>query len=232
MTVDNITCKVLIWDTAGQEKFQKLTVTYYQNAAAAIICFDVSNPSGLVRLKKNLEELAKYQQTKPMVLVVAACKSDLLPVPRMEEEAQKLAKSYDALYMETSAKANRGVSELFLRTAAKVLETHEAAVQGQARPLPVTVGSALSSQTAARLSPTSRRFQAEPSAVSTTPVKAATDQDSACTENESDEVMEEQQQFDTTDNTSSRTNKTGRVTCEGAYLVCGVDEPGRGCVIL
>ena len=237
VTVNNITCKVLIWDTAGQEKFQKLTVTYYQNAAAAIICYDVSNPNGLVRLRKNLEELAKYQQTKPMILVVAACKSDLLPVPRMEEEAQKLAAAYDALYMETSAKANRGVSELFMRTAAKVLETHEAAVQGQARPLPVTVGSALSSSSS-RLSPTmkvrSTGFQksetngATTSSATTTPVKE--DQDSTCTENESDEVMEDQQAFETASAAAGK--RKGHVTCEGTYLVCGVDDPGRACVIL
>ena len=242
ITVNNITCKVLIWDTAGQEKFQKLTVTYYQNAAAAIICYDVSNPSGLTRLRKNLEELAKYQQSKPLVLVVAACKCDLLPVPRMEEEAQKLAASYNAMYMETSAKTNRGVSDLFLRTAAKVLETHELAVQGQARPLPVTVGSAVSSSVS-RLSPTgkvrSTGFQVESingtnanANSTTTPTKAVvTDHDSASTENESDEVMEEQPNTES-DNKSSPSNKQGPVTCEGSYLVCGVEDAGRACVIL
>jgi small GTP-binding protein len=235
VTVNNITCKVLIWDTAGQEKFQKLTVTYYQNAAAAIICYDVSNPNGLQRLQKNLEELERYKQNKPMVLVVAACKRDLPAVPRMEEEAQKLAASYDALYMETSAKANRGVSDLFLRTAARVLERHEAALQGQDRPLPVTVGDAARD----RLSPAvSRRQHSSPTHVveGTLPFGSHHQQhhhvmetkdkmadEESCTENESDEVVDE---------VESPTNRKG-VTCEGSYLVCGVDDAGKGgCVIL
>eukprot|EP00977_Amphora_coffeiformis_P007660 scaffold1690_cov182-Amphora_coffeaeformis.AAC.17 len=244
LTVNNITCKVLIWDTAGQEKFQKLTVTYYQNAAAAIICYDVSNPNGLQRLRKNLEELEVYKQNKPMVLVVAACKTDLMAVPNMEADAQKLAATYGAMYMETSAKTNHGVNELFLSTAARVLEWHEAAVHGQARPLPVTVGGSSSSL---RLSPTSNAtsnsphqklstgFQPSPrggdggDADNNVTAKSATtnnnnDHDS-CTENESDEVMEEPEGPQTKSN-------GGTVTCEGSYLVCGVEDPGRTCVIL
>ena len=229
---------MLIWDTAGQEKFQKLTVTYYQNAAAAIVCYDVSNPNGLQRLRKNLDELEVYKQNKPMVLVVAACKTDLMAVPNMEAEAQKLAATYGAMYMETSAKANRGVNELFLSTASRVLEWHEAAVHGQAPPLPVTVGGS------ARVSPTSHitnsnhrstGFQPNPRPLSDGDVDATSkpatidnntgDHDS-CTENESDEVME------IPEGPQKKTKNGGNVTCEGSYLVCGVEDPERSCVIL
>ena len=248
LTVNHITCKVLIWDTAGQEKFQKLTVTYYQNAAAAIICYDVSNPSGLKRLKQNLQELTAYQQARQqsMVLVVAACKSDLLPVPRMEEEARKLAASYDAMYMETSAKANRGVTELFNRTAAKVLEWHEAAIHGQGKPLPVTVGGSgggggigrgASSPTSTKSRSTTAGFSASPRSfgdVSQTSeaVIAKKEDGDSCTENESDEVMDENLVADDAAGNNQHKNRGGPVTCEGSYLVCGVDDTGKGCVIL
>ena len=216
-------------------------MTYYQNAAAAIVCFDVSNPNGLPRLRKNLEELEKYKQNKPMVLVVAACKSDLLPVdPRMEEEAKKLAAAYDAMYMETSAKSNKGVNELFLSTAGRVLEWHEAAVNGQARPLPVTVGSSV----AARLSPTMARYPNNKSTgfQSSSPrsfgdegevdvLAEKKDHDNgdhdSCTENESDEVVDEPEAP-----RKAKSSGTNHVTCEGSFLVCGVDDPERSCVIL
>ena len=187
------------------------------------------------------------QKKTPMVLVVCACKSDLLPVPRMEEEAKKLAAQYDAMYMETSAKQNRSVSELFLSTAAKVLEWHEAAVQGQARPLPVTVGGLARGD---RLSPmtqtpstkstgfqkplASRRSFGEDPVVmmknSTNPKDSggANDQDS-CTENESDEVVMEEAPSDAF---QSEPGGPGPVTCEGSYLVCGVEDASRSCVIL
>mmetsp|Transcript_22479 Transcript_22479/g.46839 ORF Transcript_22479/g.46839 Transcript_22479/m.46839 type:complete len:205 (-) Transcript_22479:556-1170(-) len=104
LTVNNITCKMLLWDTAGQEQFQRLAKTYYQNAAAAIICYDISNPRSLARLKKSLDELNRHRQNHPMVLAIAACKSDLTPVPGLEDEAKRIAKSHDAIYVKTSAK--------------------------------------------------------------------------------------------------------------------------------
>jgi small GTP-binding protein len=172
LTVNNITCKMLLWDTAGQEQFQKLAVTYYQHAAAAIVCYDSSNPHSVVRLRRSLQELDKYikQNHTPMVLAVAACKCDLqssssssgggngTAVPGLEAEARRIAKSYDALYFPyTSAKNNQGVTEVFTKTAARVLEWHELAVTGQARPLPVTVGSQRG-PSANRISPSKRRL--------------------------------------------------------------------------
>jgi small GTP-binding protein len=192
LTVNNITCKMLLWDTAGQEQFQKLAVTYYQHAAAAIVCYDASNPHSVVRLRRSLQELDKYikQNHTPMVLAVAACKCDLqtssssstassggggsgaIPPPGLEAEARRIAKSYDALYFPyTSAKMNQGVTEVFTKTAARVLEWHELAVTGQARPLPVTVGSQRG-PSANRISPSKRRLSGT-AAASPTPAKSS-----------------------------------------------------------
>lgn len=38
-------CKIQIWDTAGQERFRAMAPMYYRNAAAAIVCFDVTDES-------------------------------------------------------------------------------------------------------------------------------------------------------------------------------------------
>jgi len=46
-----LTCKIQIWDTAGQEMFKPLAPMYYQSAAAAILCFDPTAPKSLDTLK-------------------------------------------------------------------------------------------------------------------------------------------------------------------------------------
>ncbi|KAL7579931.1 hypothetical protein ACA910_004931 [Epithemia clementina (nom. ined.)] len=236
LTVNNITCKMLLWDTAGQEQFQRLAKTYYQNAAAAIICYDISNPRSLARLKKSLDELNRYKQNSPMVLTIAACKSDLSSVPGLEEEAKRMAKAYDAIYVRTSAKANKGVFEVFQKTAARVLEWHELAVAGQARPLHVTVGALTQRE---RLSPSTHALRKHHStgfkpsddggilsggpspeiAKSNIPTL---DQDSA-TEIESDDVN---------DMPFKDGDKEHKLNCEGAFIVCGIDEGPRTCCIL
>jgi small GTP-binding protein len=46
-----ITAKLQIWDTAGQEQFKKLAPMYYKDAAAAIICYDVTSPKSYETLE-------------------------------------------------------------------------------------------------------------------------------------------------------------------------------------
>mmetsp|Transcript_12786 Transcript_12786/g.35411 ORF Transcript_12786/g.35411 Transcript_12786/m.35411 type:complete len:293 (+) Transcript_12786:254-1132(+) len=240
LTVNNITCKMLLWDTAGQEQFQKLAKTYYQNAAAAIVCYDISNPRSLARLKKSLDELNRHRQNHPMVLAIAACKSDLTPVPGLEDEAKRIAKSHDAIYVKTSAKNNTGVNDVFQKTAARVLEWHEMALSGQARPLNVTVG-ALSQKE--KVSPVNRRqrqmtaagvgsgeYQQDGDNVTGIDMKTPLENgashaggDDSATEVESDDVIDSSKQMD---------GEGGKVTCEGSMLVCGVNEEGRGCVVM
>jgi GTPase SAR1 family protein len=53
----NLTCKMMIWDTAGARQYAKLSPTYYKQAAACILCFDVSNPTSLIRVRQIAYEL-------------------------------------------------------------------------------------------------------------------------------------------------------------------------------
>jgi GTPase SAR1 family protein len=153
------TCKILLWDTAGQAQFQKLARTYYHNASAAILTFDVSQPSSLTRLRHWLDELQLHGNnniapntnsatasgatsssaigdTAPshrvastnngdMVICIAACKCDLGPSPGLAEEAKRLAQAVGALYVETSAKDNLGVTQLFHDTVARILRQQQ-----------------------------------------------------------------------------------------------------------
>lgn len=51
LTVQGMTAKIQIWDTAGQEQFKKLAPMYYKSAAAAIICYDVTSPKSFETLE-------------------------------------------------------------------------------------------------------------------------------------------------------------------------------------
>ena len=48
------TAKIQIWDTAGQEQFKRLAPMYYKNAAAAIVCYDVTSPKSFETLECKL----------------------------------------------------------------------------------------------------------------------------------------------------------------------------------
>jgi small GTP-binding protein len=57
-----ITAKLQIWDTAGQEHFKKLAPMYYKDAAAAIICYDVTSPKSFETLECKFFELFTIQR--------------------------------------------------------------------------------------------------------------------------------------------------------------------------
>lgn len=139
LTVDSITCKLLLWDTAGQAQFQKLARTYYTDAAAAILAYDITQPNSLNQLRHWLEELQRNTAGRRMVIAVAACKCDLDAAAGVAEEARRIAQSVNAIYMETSAKDNVGVQQLFTETSSRILQWAAEAAQGNASPIPVTV---------------------------------------------------------------------------------------------
>ncbi|MGK3733456.1 MAG: small GTP-binding protein, partial [Bacillariaceae sp.] len=61
LTVQGMTAKIQIWDTAGQEQFKRLAPMYYKTAAAAIICYDVTSPKSFETLECTYY---KYNSTK------------------------------------------------------------------------------------------------------------------------------------------------------------------------
>jgi Ras-related protein Rab-5C len=231
LTVNSITCKMLLWDTAGQEQFQKLAVTYYKNAAAAILCYDVSNPRSLLNLRQRLEELKENITVGRIVVAIAACKCDLEPVPGLQDEARKLAKSVDALYVETSAKDDVGVTKLFSQTAERVLQWQKEAEQGYAPPLSVTLGG-----TSTRSLPSGSHFTrtntsgATPAAgLATPPPQKGAEVD--CSKKEDQDNSTANDSDDTVADAVDDKSKTPEAICAGGLLDCG-NEDTESCVIL
>jgi len=117
-----VTAKLQIWDTAGQEQFKKLAPMYYKNAAAAIICYDVTSPTSFETLEFWMNEL---QQNVPpennLVIAMCATKCDLAPNPDTSQ-AEALADATGSIFMMTSAKTNANVSPLFQRISERALQ--------------------------------------------------------------------------------------------------------------
>lgn len=200
---------MLIWDTAGQSQYQRLAQTYYQSAAAAILCFDVGNPHSLLRVRQWIQELNDKLKT-PIVLTICACKCDLEAVQGLEDEAKTLAESLNAQYFSTSAKSDTNVASLFEATAERVLTWQEEAERGQRQALPITVGKSTPRSVSA---PVHRPPDNLLFVKSEDTLKPELDQD---TVTDSDDIEEE----------------PPKVMCEGGLLSCGTADPTKSCVIL
>ncbi|CAO3628134.1 unnamed protein product [Cunninghamella blakesleeana] len=115
-----------LWDTAGQEDYDRLRPLSYPDTNVLLIAFAVDSPDSLDNItEKWLPEIKKYCPGKPYILV--ACKSDLRddPVtveelskinsrPVSKEEGIEMAKTIQASgYVECSSKEGLGVPNVF-----------------------------------------------------------------------------------------------------------------------
>jgi len=122
VTTRGDSCKIQIWDTAGQERFRAMAPMYYRNAAAAIVCFDVTDESTFNTMKDWVEELKTNVVDKNLVIAIACNKADLETRQVSRARAESFARSIDAIILDTSAKENFGVTELFTTVSEQVID--------------------------------------------------------------------------------------------------------------
>ena len=112
--VRDASVKVLIWDTAGQEKFRNIAKQYYQGANGVLLVFDVSDRKSFERIEYWLNEIKENNKIDSMYAVIVANKIDLLGERVISrDEAEKYAEKNNISYFEVSAKTGEGVAEMF-----------------------------------------------------------------------------------------------------------------------
>lgn len=121
---NGVTIKFHIWDTGGQERFRSMANLYYQDAAAAILTYDVSNEKSFESLNYWIEELRNKIDQDKIVLCLAGnkCDKDQNEKKVQYSSAKSLADTNNMIFYETSAKNDYGIKELFQTLAKRIYE--------------------------------------------------------------------------------------------------------------
>ncbi|KAJ3085367.1 GTP-binding protein Rho1 [Quaeritorhiza haematococci] len=124
--VDGKHVELALWDTAGQEDYDRLRPLSYPDSHVILICFAVDSPDSLDNVQEKwISEVLHFCAGLPILLI--ALKKDLRNDPRVIEELRKTNQSpvtYEEglsvaqkigayRYLECSAKQNDGVKEVF-----------------------------------------------------------------------------------------------------------------------
>lgn len=128
--------KMQVWDTAGAERFRSLTYTYFRQARAVLLVYDMSNVSTLAQINQWHKDATTYCGGEFHTFLIGA-KWDLCGKDHDRTLAHKIAKELEAEYWETSSKAGRNVEQMFTRVAAVIFEDvikSEIAAQQQQNP--------------------------------------------------------------------------------------------------
>ncbi|KAI4803501.1 hypothetical protein E4T44_11172 [Aureobasidium sp. EXF-8845] len=133
--IDNVHVELSLWDTAGQEEFDRLRSLSYDDTHAIMLCFSVDSPDSLENVESKW--VAEIAENCPGVkLVLVALKCDLREQANDDEESNEpkrpmidykrglaVAEKIKALrYLECSAMKNRGVNEAFTEAARVALQ--------------------------------------------------------------------------------------------------------------
>ena len=154
--VDNRHITLSLWDTAGQEEFDRLRSLSYSDTQCIMLCFSIDSRDSLENVKnKWVGEIASNTEGVKLVLVALKCdlrtqdnEGNVITPNNVRqqqgqanqngnganlityEEGLAMAKQIGALrYLECSAKSNKGVNEAFTE-AARVALTSGAPVSG------------------------------------------------------------------------------------------------------
>ena len=108
--------KVLIWDTAGQEKFQNIARQYYKGANGVLLIYDIGNRKSFQRIDFWLKELKENNRIDELFICLVGNKIDLEDKRVITtEEGEKYAKDNNIIFQEVSAKTGDNFSDLFYK---------------------------------------------------------------------------------------------------------------------
>jgi len=104
--------RMMLWDTAGQEMFAKLTKAYYKGADAVVYVFSTTDRESFLeidRWRRKVED-----ECGPIVSVLVQNKTDLLDQAKMNsQEVEELARRLNIKLYRTCVKDNVLVDDVF-----------------------------------------------------------------------------------------------------------------------
>jgi len=113
--------RFMIWDLAGQSQFQRLWPDYLTDSRAGIIVFDITNRESFENVKKWYDIITEVA-FQNILLILVGNKVDLGNSREITtEEGMELAKELGIYYMETSAKTNENIGDVFEWIALQII---------------------------------------------------------------------------------------------------------------
>lgn len=142
VSVDGRAISLNLWDTAGQEEYDRLRTLSYPQTNVFVICFSISSPPSYENVKHKWHpEVTHHCPNVPILLV--GTKSDLRndsevqkklkeqnQAPITQQQGQALARQIHAIkYMECSALNQDGIKDVFAEAVRAFLNPQQPATK-------------------------------------------------------------------------------------------------------
>jgi Ras-related protein Rab-1A len=126
MQIDGRHCELRIFDTAGFERFQSLTRSYYRHAAGVLLVFDITDRKSFYQIPIWIHRVTKsVTDNKPICILVGNKTDQEINREVGTREGQEMADTYNMDYVETSAHDCINVDEAFKTVAKQIYDAVE-----------------------------------------------------------------------------------------------------------
>ena len=106
---------------AGQERFRSITHSYYRDADALLLLYDVTSYSSFENISAWLSTI-KESASDDIMIILIGNKVDKSQRVVSRETGERLARDYQINFLETSAKTGQNVELAFMTTAQALLD--------------------------------------------------------------------------------------------------------------
>jgi small GTP-binding protein len=123
LTIDDLNVKVVVWDTAGQEKYRAINRSYHRGSDAVLMVFDLGTQSSFDNLCHWLDQITKHAPSEKFLKILVGNKTDDKVVVDDDQIDKFLESHPDFTYFVTSAIKNQNIELLFDRCIRDCIKT-------------------------------------------------------------------------------------------------------------
>lgn len=122
--IDSEACMLNIMDTAGQEEYSALRDQYMKTGEGFVLVYSVISRQSFDTTQRLRTSILRSKEDMPDVpIILVGNKSDLVAERTVsKEEGIRLAKNFGTTFLETSAKLNTNVDEIFEKLVRQIRE--------------------------------------------------------------------------------------------------------------
>ena len=114
--------KIQVWDTAGQDRFRSITKNYYKGAHGIILIYDVTENKSFENVKNWMNQIKEEVSEKVTIILVGNKIDDEEHRKITTEQGESMAKEFDIMFFECSAKTGENIEQTFKEVTMKIVE--------------------------------------------------------------------------------------------------------------
>ncbi|MFX1277724.1 MAG: Rab family GTPase [Promethearchaeota archaeon] len=123
--IDNSIVQIVLWDIAGQVKFETMRQQFYLGTDGIFLVFDLTNTKSFESIQKWYQDIKKQlKQKREIIGFIIGNKNDLIDEKIVHlEQAANLASDLNLSFIETSALTGENVEQAFYNIAKTLYES-------------------------------------------------------------------------------------------------------------